>query len=217
MQELKQMIKKINANLKEQPYTYDVIDHENGTVQLYRVPNDINEDVQSYAKGSLAYVKTKAERILNRFDLMSDADLEQLQTKLTKEISNAIKNFSGEGKEILDELLMEGSKINKEIALRQSELFAVDALIEWAKSKNAAPTPALNDALESYFHVTGINAAINKENVIGHREIAIESLTIKCISQCSQAELHKIDNIKHQLASSLPKYIKERFDALEMY
>ena len=46
MQELKQIIEKINANLKDQSYTYDVIDHENGTVQLYRVPNDVNEDVQ---------------------------------------------------------------------------------------------------------------------------------------------------------------------------
>ena len=217
MQELKQIIKKINAKLKDQPYSYEVVDHENGIVQLYRVPNDVNKDVQSYAKGSLTFIKNKAERILNRFDMMSDADLEQLQTKLTKEISNAIKNFSGEGKDILDELLMEGNKINKEIALRQSEFFAVDALVNWAKSESATPTPDLNDALESYFHVTGINAASNKENVIGHREIAIGSLTIKCISQCNEAELHKIDNVKQQLASTLPNYLKEKFDQLEMY
>ena len=217
MKSLKLTIEKINANLKDQSYTYDVVDHENGTVQLYRVPNDVNEDVQSYGKGSLTFIKNKAERILNRFDMMSDADLEQLQTKLTKEISNAIKNFSGEGKEILDELLMEGNKINKEIALRQSEFFAVDALVNWAKSEKSTPTPALNDALESYFHVTGINAASNKENVIGHREIAIGSLTIKCISQCSEAELHKIDNVRHQLASTLPTYLKEKFDQFEMY
>lgn len=217
MQELKQIIEKINANLKDQSYTYDVIDHENGTVQLYRVPNDVNEDVQSYAKGSLAYIKGKAERLLNRLDLMSDADLEQLQTKITKEICNAIKNFSSEGKEILDELLMEGNKINKEIALRQSEFFAVDALREWAKSDNAAPTPTLSNALESYFHLSGMNAASNQENTIAHREMTIERLTIQCISQCSQAELHKIDNIRHQLASSLPKSVKAKFDALEMY
>ncbi len=155
---------------------------------------------------------------MDKYDLreLSDKDLTQLRNKKTSAICNAIKNFGKDRKKELEALLKEGEMINKEIERRQAKEIAVNSLILWAKGTEPC-YDKVQQGVDYWLEIYPANGATNRENVIAHREIAIGELIISCIRECSSEELAKLDSIKHRLASTLPTYLKEKFDQLEMY
>ncbi len=147
---------------------------------------------------------------------LSDKELDQLHDKKTSAICSAIKTFGKERKRELDKLLREGKLINKEVERRQAKKIAVMSLIQWAKGIEPCYN-IVQQSVDYWLEIYPANGAANRENVITHREMVIEELIISCISECSSEELTKIDGIRHQLASTLPTYLKDKFDQLEMY
>ena len=147
---------------------------------------------------------------------LSDKELVQLHDKKTSAICSAIKTFGKERKRELDKLLREGKLINKEIERRQAKEIAVTSLILWAKGTEPC-YDKVQQSVDYWLEIYPANGSNNKEYIIAHRELAIDGLIISCIRECSSEELAKLDGIKHQLASTLPTYLKEKFDQLEMY
>ena len=139
---------------------------------------------------------------------LPDKELDQLHDERTAAICNAIKNFGKDRKAELNELLEEGKLINREVERRQAKEIAVTSLILWAKGTEPC-YDIVQRSVDNWLEIFPANGASNKEYVIAHREMAIDELIISCIRECSSEELTKLDGIKHQLASTLPTYLKK--------
>ena len=155
---------------------------------------------------------------MKEYDLrqLSVDELTQLHNEKTAAICDAVKNFGKDRKKELEALLKEGELINKEIERRQAKEIAVTFLILWAKGTEPC-YDKVQQSVDYWLEIYPANGSNNKEYVIVHRELAIDELITSCIRECGSEELTKLDNIKYRLASTLPTYLKEKFDQLEMY
>ena len=113
-----------------------------------------------------------------------------------------MKEYAKDRKKELNTMLKEGKLINKEMQFRIYEKAAVLSLVQWAKGKEERLDVVQKD-VDNWLEISGYNSSSNEENLIAHREIAIDGLIIRCINQCSTDELNKLDTIKHKLASSI--------------
>ena len=97
--------------------------------------------------------------------------------------------------------------VNKEIKYRLLEEKAVSSLIRWAKSEELCFDEVQKKVDDWLIFFINHNAPIKKEDLIFHREMAIDILIIRCISKCSSDELSELDSIKVKLAQKVPSII----------
>ena len=138
----------------------------------------------------------------NQLKHLTDEELSRLHKRRETAICKTMKDYSKARKKELNALLKEGKLINKEMQLRTFEKAAVLSLVQWAKGKEERFDVVQKD-VDNWLETSGYNGSSNEENLIAHREIAIDGLIIRCISQCSTDELAKLDTIKHKLAGSI--------------
>ena len=138
----------------------------------------------------------------NQLKHLTDEELSRLHKRRETAICKAMKDYGKARKKELNALLKEGKLINKEMQLRTFEKAAVLSLVQWAKGKEERFDVVQKD-VDNWLETSGYNGSSNEENLIAHRELAIDGLIIRCISQCSTDELAKLDTIKHKLADSI--------------
>ena len=133
---------------------------------------------------------------------LTDKELSLLHKRRESAICKAMKDNNRDHKKELNALLRERKLINKEMQSRLFEKAAILSLVRWAKGEEERFDVVQKD-VDNWLDFSGYNGSSNEEYLIAHREIAIDGLIIRCISQCNTDELNKLDTIKHKLASSI--------------
>ena len=137
--------------------------------------------------------------IINALDDYKEFMLDKADFTKDRPDETRVWNIRAKEIEILRDKIQDNAETlafeDSQAKLREDEKNTTDAMIAWAKSGKSEVTEDLQQALEVYFTNCGANKGKNKENILSHRQLIYEMLVIKCIYECHQEELKRLDNI----------------------